>query len=176
MISGRKIELRKTALLFAAATTMLLAAGPGFAAGPTAAQQARTLCNDAHSTDDQTITGCGALIKSGKENKHNLVIDYNNRGLAYFNKRDFNNAIIDYNAALKIDPNFAQAYNGRCAARNAKGDAMNAIADCDQAIQIDPNFAYAYSNRGLAKRARGDTKGGDADIAKAQQLDPNIGK
>lgn len=142
------------------------------------AQQSRdrTACNDPKSTDDQTIGGCTALIKSGRESKHNLAVDYNNRGLAFYDKHDYDHAIADYNQALAIDPNFAQAYNGRCAAQNAKGNTGMAIADCDQAIQIDANFAFAYNNRGIAKRARGDSAGGDADIARARELDPTIGK
>ena len=137
--------------------------------------QNRSWCNDPHSTDDQTITGCTALIKSKRESKHNLVVDYTNRGVAHYNKHDYNSAIVDYNSALTLDPNFAPAYNARCAARTAKGTYMIAIADCDVAIQIDPKYAYAYSNRGLAKQANGDTAGGEADIQRARELDPTIG-
>jgi tetratricopeptide (TPR) repeat protein len=174
-------------------TAALAAAGLGFAGSATAqqtppapaqrpAQQStqqsrdRTACNDPKSTDDQTIAGCSALIKSGRDSKHNLAVDYNNRGLAFYDKRDYDHAIADYNQALRIDANLAQAYNGRCAAQNAKGNTGMAIADCDQAIQIDPNFAFAYNNRGIAKRARGDSAGGDADIARAIELDPTIAK
>jgi len=138
--------------------------------------QQRAWCNNSDSSDVQTIIGCSALIKSGREKKHDLVIDYNNRGVALYNKKDYDHAILDYNAALKLDPNYAPAYNGRCAAFNAKGNAALAIADCDQAIQIDPKFAYAYNNRSIAKRAKGDAAGAEADIAKARALDPNLAK
>jgi tetratricopeptide (TPR) repeat protein len=172
------------ALLVAVAAAGLGLAGTAIAQQPAqqSAQQSapqsrdRTACNDPNSTDDQTIAGCTALIKSGRESKHNLAVDYNNRGLAFYGKHDYDHAIGDYNQALRIDPNFAQAYNGRCAAQNAKGNTGMAIADCDQAIQIDPNFAYAYNNRGIAKRARGDSAGGDADIARARELDPSMAK
>jgi tetratricopeptide (TPR) repeat protein len=137
--------------------------------------QNRTWCNDPHSTDDQTIAGCTALIKSKRESKHDLVVDYTNRGVAYYNKHNYDSAIVDYNAAATLDPKFAPAYNGRCAARTAKGTYMIAIADCDVAIAIDPKYAYAYNNRGLAKQANGDTAGGDADIQRARELDPTIG-
>jgi tetratricopeptide (TPR) repeat protein len=147
-------------------------------AGAASAQQPqnRTWCNDPHSTDDQTIAGCTALIKSKRDSKHNLVVDYTNRGVAYYNKHNYDSAIADYNAALTLDPEFAAAYNGRCVARTAKGLYGFAIADCDQAIQIDPKYAYAYNNRGLARHAKGDIAGGDADIEHARELDPTLGK
>ncbi len=153
-------------------------AAPLIWTGAASAQQPqnRTWCNDSHSTDDQTIAGCTALIKTKRETKHNLVVDYTNRGVAYYNKHNYDSAIADYNAALKLDPQFAGAYNGRCAARIAKGVYGLAIADCDQAIQIDPKYAYAYNNRGLAKHGNGDSAGGDADIQRARELDPTIGK
>jgi len=143
---------------------------------PGSPAQQRSWCNDASSSDIQTIMGCTNLIKSGRDKKHDLLIDYNNRGVAYYNTKDYDRAINDYNAALKLDPNYAPAYNGRCAAFNAKGNAALAIADCDQAIQIDPKFAWAYNNRSIAKHAKGDTAGAEADAAKAHELDPSLGK
>ena len=64
------------------AAAQLSAAKPAQHATPPS--QNRTWCNDASSTDVQTIAGCSALIKSGRENKHDLVSDYNNRGVAYY--------------------------------------------------------------------------------------------
>lgn len=136
----------------------------------------RTWCNDSSSAVDQTITGCTALIRSGRESKHNLAIDFNNRGVAYYNKTDYDRAIADYNQAIRLDPSFVQAYNGRCATYNNKGDSDRALADCNEAISLDPNFAFAYYNRGIVKRARGDTAGGDTDIARARELDPKLGE
>jgi len=153
-------------------------AAPAIRAGAAPAQQTqnRTWCNDPHSTDDQTIAGCTALIKSKRDIKHILAVDYTNRAVAYYNKHNYDGAIADYNAALTLDPEFAAAYNGRCVARTAKGIYGFAIADCDQAIQIDPKYAYAYNNRGLAKHANGDLAGGNADIQRARELDTTIGK
>lgn len=175
-------NLRAAAIgVAAAALSAVLAGGIAPAAAqaslpkPGSPAEQRHWCNDAASSDIQTIVGCTNLIKSGREKKHDLVIDYNNRGVAFYNKKDFDKAIADYNAALKLDPEYAPSYNGRCAAFNAKGNAALAIADCDQAIQIDPKFAWAYNNRSIAKRAKGDSAGADADIAKARELDPKIG-
>jgi tetratricopeptide (TPR) repeat protein len=46
---------------------------------------------------------------------------YNNRGGAYYNKKDYNRAIADYEAALRIDPNHALARDNLAKARNARG-------------------------------------------------------
>jgi tetratricopeptide (TPR) repeat protein len=105
------------------AAVALLASGLSF--GSTAiAQQSRdrTWCDDQNSTDDQTIAGCTAVIKSGRDSQHRLAVDYYNRGLAYRNKGDYDRAIADYNQAIRLDPKYAAAYNNRGRAYADKGD------------------------------------------------------
>jgi tetratricopeptide (TPR) repeat protein len=46
---------------------------------------------------------------------------YNNRGISYYNKRDYNRAIADYETALRIDPNYTNAKNNLENARRARG-------------------------------------------------------
>ena len=38
---------------------------------------------------------------------------FNERGYAYYQKRDFDRAIADYDAAIGLNPQFAVAYNNR---------------------------------------------------------------
>jgi tetratricopeptide (TPR) repeat protein len=75
---------------------------------------------------------------------------YNDRGLIYYDNKNYDRAIADYDQAILLNPKFALAYNNRGNAFRAKGDPNRAIADYDQAIQLDPKYALAYNNRGDA--------------------------
>ena len=54
---------------------------------------------------------------------------YNERGYAYYQKRDFERAIPDYDQAIKLSPKFAVAFNNRGNAFDDKGEPDRAIAD-----------------------------------------------
>src|SRR4030043_275929 len=60
--------------------------------------------------------------------------DYNNRGIAYYSKGQFDLAIADYNKALEINPRFANAYYSRGNAYHLKGQYDLAIADFNKAL------------------------------------------
>jgi tetratricopeptide (TPR) repeat protein len=64
-------------------------------------------------------------------------------------------AIEDFTAALRIDPNYANAYNNRGNAYDDKGMYDRAIEDYTAALRIDPNHPNAKTNLELARKARG---------------------
>ena len=99
--------------------------------------------------------------------------NYFDRALAKQNSGDKKGAIVDYDKAIQLNPNYSLAYNNRGLAKSALGDKKGAIVDYDKAIQLNPNDAQAYNNRGLAKSALGDKKGAIVDYDKAIQLNPN---
>ncbi len=69
-----------------------------------------------------------------------------NRGTLYLKKGESDDAIADYNQAIRLDPKFAKAYTNRGVAHADKGELDKAIADYNQAIRFDPKFAKAYNN------------------------------
>ena len=85
--------------------------------GPAAAQSSRSWawCVNQGGTfsADQRINGCTSIIQSSRETRRNVAIAYYSRGLAYYDKRDFERAIASYNEAIRLDPKFAQGYNNR---------------------------------------------------------------
>ena len=91
-----------------------------------------------------------------------------------FNKNDYRGAIADYNQALKINPNLAQAYYNRGVVRDVLGDKQSAIADYNQALKINPNFDRAYYNRGVVRHILGDKQSAIADYNQALKINPNL--
>jgi tetratricopeptide (TPR) repeat protein len=95
-------------------------------------------------------------------------------GDAARNQGNYDQAIVDYNEAVRLDPKYAAAYNSRGLTYYKKGDYDRAIADYNQALALDPNFADAYCNRGAAYLAKGNYDRAIADCDQAIRLDPNL--
>ncbi len=91
---------------------------------------------------------------------------YYNRGRSYYNKKDYDRAIAEYNQALRLDPNYVYAYNNRGLVYYNLKDYDRAIADYNQALKLDPHYTAAYNNRELAYKDK-------KDYAQALKLDPN---
>ena len=66
------------------------------------------------------------------------------RGIAWFEKKDYDNAIKDYSEAIGFESNNANLYVRRGYAWSFKRDYPKAIRDFDEAIRLDPNNALAY--------------------------------
>ena len=97
-------------------------------------------------------------------------IVYFYRGTAYNLKGDYDHAIADYNQAIQLQPNFAEAYKNRGNAHAAKGDTDRAITDFDRAIQLQPDYAGAYLDRGFAYVEKGEKEKATADFKKVLEL------
>lgn len=70
------------------------------------------------------------------------------RGLAFYYKNDFNNALSSFNQAINSDPYFADAYNGKgYILLQSKGDNDGALVNFNKSIELNPNFGKAYYNR-----------------------------
>jgi len=118
---------------------------------------------------EKAIEAFSRAIASNPEH----VAAYNNRGIAWCNKGDYDRAIADYNRALEIDPRCAEVYNNRGGAWFYKGNYAQAINDYDRALGIDPNFSNAYSNRGAAWFCKGNIELAISDYNRALEINPN---
>jgi tetratricopeptide (TPR) repeat protein len=83
------------------------------------------------------------------------AVDYNNRGLIYFQSGERQKALYDYNTALKLNPYLASAYNNRANYYAACGELATALADYDRAIDLNPRHVRAWINRGITWRDLG---------------------
>jgi lipoprotein NlpI len=100
-------------------------------------------------------------------------VAYYYRGNAYRKKGDSERAIQDYDAAIRLDRNYASAYNNRGVAHGNRGDLDRAIADYDLAIGLDPSNAVYLINRGLAHSGKGDWDRAIQDYDEALRLNPH---
>ena len=98
----------------------------------------------------------------------------NNEGFNYNNQGEYDKAIVAFNKAIELDPDFALAYNNRGWAYIELEQYEQGIADCTKAIELDPGLALAYSNRGWAYILLGQYEQGIADCTKAIELDPGL--
>jgi tetratricopeptide (TPR) repeat protein len=155
---------------FLLATAMLVASGiaPIFAETPQ--DWANCLTGDLRAPDVPIST---AVIKTGDQILRRLAAAYNNRGVAYrINKANYAQAIADFNEAIRLEPNYANAFNNRGVACRNMGDLDRAVADYDQAIAIKPDYVAAFYNRGLALTDKGEYAKAIADFTAVLRVDP----
>ncbi len=104
--------------------------------------------------------------------KFSDVADYNVRGTSKAQFGDFKNAIIDFNKALQVNKNDAQAYANRGKAKDELGDLKGALVDLSKAIELKPEEHDYYIHRGNTKVKMRDYAGAINDCSKAIELEP----
>ncbi len=87
--------------------------------------------------------------KSGKQQSLEDSRAYNKRGLAHASMRNYEQAIIDYNKAIELDPNYVDPYHNRSVVYLMMDNYGQALIDCNKAITLAPDFMPAYINRGI---------------------------
>lgn len=75
---------------------------------------------------------------------------YINRGVAFLQKEEYEEAIEDFKDALVHNPRNATVLNYKAFASYRMGLYEEAVADYDKAIDLNPDNATAYYNRGMA--------------------------
>lgn len=167
----RKLVIALALMLVPAAAMAAPAAAPPQGT-PSDVELATALCDSPDATADQTIGGCGALIKSNLLKGSDLADAYNNRATGYLAKKSYDLAIADEDKAIPLDPANANALNNRCLAFMGKKQTDKAIADCSAAIKLNPGFAHYYRNRASAYLQKGKRTEALADLRIAIKYDP----
>ena len=98
---------------------------------------------------------------------------YYNRGILYYNQQKYDLALSDYNKAIEINPNYAEAYYNRGILYKNLQKYDLALSDWNKAIDINPNYAVAYNNRGLVYYNQQKYELALADYNKTIDINPN---
>ena len=98
---------------------------------------------------------------------------YNNRAIIYKEQGNIQQALSDYNKAIKINFNYEDAYYNRGNAYCQQGNFIKALFDYNEAIKINPNYAEAYNNRAIIYKEQGNIKQAFSDYNKAIEINSN---
>ncbi|MBO0938442.1 tetratricopeptide repeat protein [Fibrella sp. HMF5335] len=101
----------------------------------------------------------------------------NTRGVAYFELKEYNNALLDYEQALKITPDFYSPYYNRALLKTTQGDVQGALKDYSEAIRLAPDTAKlatseAFLNRGQLFAAQDQIQPALTDFDQSIKLNP----
>ena len=88
-----------------------------------------------------------AVAAFGQQRKLNSADDYIKRGLTHYENRDYDKAIEDATAAIRLDPNGWKAYFLRADTYKKRGNYDKAIEDYTVLIRLRTDFATAYNSR-----------------------------
>jgi tetratricopeptide (TPR) repeat protein len=120
------------------------------------------------------LATCTRILGTAKLPVDLQVFAHHHRGVALLLQSRYDDAIVEFNTALRLDPTFAKSYNSRGNAWREKGEVDFAIADFNEAIRLDPNFAFPYNGRASAWVDKGDYDKAVADFSEVIRLAPAL--
>jgi len=123
-----------------------------------------------HATPDSVEQKIRDLTKALKNNKS--AKNYYERGDAYFKLNKFDEAVNDFNQAIKLDDSMDAAYFGRGLAYGRLRVFDKSIADLTVFIERNPNSSVAYTKRGVRRIWAEQYKLAEEDLKIAIKLDP----
>ncbi len=95
---------------------------------------------------------------------------YYHRGVDHMIENEFDQAILCFDKAIKINPRYAMAYFERGTAYCSKGEYDLSISDYNKGIEIAPDHPLLHNNRSVAYYYKGEYDKAWEDVHKAQSL------
>lgn len=174
----------KTYLSISAGALMLLAAVPAFAATswPSASllssgtadrcAAASAAAQENGQVSDTDLSSCTLAVKLAIGDGARAEV-LNNRSVLYYVRGQYDAALADNTAALKLNDRMAEAIVNRGSIFLVQHRAQAAAANFDRALSFNPAHPEkVFFNRAMAREDMGDTSGAYADYAQAARLDP----
>ena len=115
----------------------------------------------------------GRLSSSKVGHKSDLNLLWFRRGLEYTVKKEYDNAIAAFTAAVAADPRDAGSYYNRAVLHQKCGGCGAAMDDYTRAARLAPSDADIYYNRALAQQCSGNINAAIEDYTRAIRLNPD---
>lgn len=107
---------------------------------------------------------------------HNNYIGHNTLGTALHHKGNLDEAIGEFQKALKLDPDYADAHDNLGATLYVKGNLDGAIREFQEALKLKPDYANAHYNLGVALQNKGKADEAIAQYREVIGLNPDYVK
>ncbi|MEL6372955.1 MAG: tetratricopeptide repeat protein [Pseudomonadota bacterium] len=157
----KRYAVRFAAMLIAVASLASLSVTSAHA-------DARTDC---FSDDNQRrLTGCSTLLQDPATGPFTRAKAHASRAYALSMAGRFQQAIRDYDAALKLDPAFALAWNNRAWSLFKLGRAAEGLPDVERAIALNPSSPHAFDTRAHIRQRLGQPERSYRDYVSAIML------
>ncbi len=101
-------------------------------------------------------------------------IAYNNLGNALFRRGKTDEAIGDFQEAIRLKPDLAEAYTSLGVALGSKGQIDEAIGKLQDAIRLNPDYAEAHYDLGIAFELKGQLDRAIGQLQEAIRLKPGF--
>jgi predicted O-linked N-acetylglucosamine transferase (SPINDLY family) len=104
-------------------------------------------------------------------------VAYSNLGLVLGLQNKLDEAVQNYQTAITLQPNYAEAYNNLAAVYGKQGKFALAVANYRQAVLLKPDYAMAYNNLAVSLKNQGNLNEAAENFHKALtiiQTDPSI--
>jgi len=118
----------------------------------------------------ETLKICNSLIN--KFDSEPFL--FNLKGMAEIKLNEFQNSVLSFKSAIRINPNYVEAYNNLATNYINLGQFEDAINYLKKAIKIRPDYANAYNNLASAQADLGKYKDAINSFNKLLMIEPNF--
>ena len=122
----------------------------------------------------QAIELFTAVIDSGGLENDRLAQAHTYRGHAHYFRGEYEAAVEDHSAALRLDPDSEDTRHALVAALVAVGSYARALAEADRAVQQNPSDSVAFGNRCDIRRMLKEFELALIDCNRAVELNPGF--
>jgi tetratricopeptide (TPR) repeat protein len=174
----------KSCLSLSAGAIMLLAAAPAFAAATWQSSSvlatgtadncaaASAAAQEGAAVTDAALANCTMAVKLAYYGKARAEV-LSNRSVLHYARGDYEAALADNSAALKLNDRMAEAIVNRGSIFLVQHRPQAAAANFDRALMFHPaRSEKVYFNRAMAREEMGDLSGAYADYVQAAKIAP----
>jgi tetratricopeptide (TPR) repeat protein len=135
--------------------------------------QSRQTCDNLKADPDDRIPACTRLLESGRKD-FDVGTIYSTRANVWYLKGNFDNAVVDYQAAINHNPKLSAALQGLGNSYFRKSEFRLAIKAYSDALAVEKKSAELYNNRGLAQLNVGEFSSAVRDFGEAIKINPKF--